>query len=235
MVAAELFRRRRLPHWDLPGAIYFVTTCLHGSIPAQGQLELRQLREKQRGQPRPEGMEAREWSVRQWKQVFVRSEEWLDERPAVRHFTDARLGEVVVRALFHFAGTRYDLLAYVVMPSHMHWAFRPRDEWVDTLGRGANDRPPRERIMHSVKLHTARECNRLLGRKGTFWQDESYDHCVLDYDELERIIDYIEFNPVKAGLVTEPAAWSLSSARARTERGTPKGHPLGPTGVGQVS
>jgi type I restriction enzyme R subunit len=32
----EQFRRRRLPHLDQPGALYFVTTCLEGSIPASG-------------------------------------------------------------------------------------------------------------------------------------------------------------------------------------------------------
>jgi hypothetical protein len=31
-------------------------------------------------------------------------------------------------------------------------------------------------IMRSIKRHTAREANLLLGRNGAFWQDESYDH-----------------------------------------------------------
>jgi len=30
----EMFRRRHLPHWDYPGATYFITACLDGSIPA---------------------------------------------------------------------------------------------------------------------------------------------------------------------------------------------------------
>ena len=37
-------RWRRLPHWDLPGATYFVTSCLDGSLPAQGKLHLDRLR-----------------------------------------------------------------------------------------------------------------------------------------------------------------------------------------------
>ena len=36
----EIVRRRHLPHWDVPGAAYFVTTCLDGSIPARGLLEI---------------------------------------------------------------------------------------------------------------------------------------------------------------------------------------------------
>ena len=37
-------------------------------------------------------------------------------------------------------------------------------------------------------------------RTGQFWQHESYDHWTRDLVELERIIRYIEENPVKAGL-----------------------------------
>ena len=40
----------------------------------------------------------------------------------------------------------------------------------------------------------------VLGRRGPFWQSESYDHWVRDDKELEGIIAYINENPVKAGL-----------------------------------
>src|SRR5262249_19339107 len=114
---------------------------------------------------------------------------------------------------------------------HLHWLFRPRDEWVDGLEADVNARTPRERIMHTLKLHTALECNRLLGRQGPFWQDESYDHCVLDVDELERIIEYVEQNLVRARLVPSPENWFFSSAYERTLTGLPPGGPLLP-GVG---
>ena len=63
--------------------------------------------------------------------------------------------------------------------------------------------------MHSLKSFTGNECNRLLGRGSAFWQDESYDHWVRDDDELHRIIDYVESNPVKAGLVNKSTELSL--------------------------
>lgn len=80
--------------------------------------------------------------------------------------------------------------------------------------------------MHTLKRHTARQCNRLLGRHGAFWQDESYDHCVRDDGELERIFQYVEYNPVKAGLVAEPEQWPFSSAQGRAKRGLLLGQPL---------
>jgi putative transposase len=66
--------------------------------------------------------------------------------------------------------------------------------------------------MQSIKGFTARECNRLLAQAGMFWQQESYDHVVRDDDELERIIQYVLNNPVKAGLVERPELWRWSSA-----------------------
>jgi len=64
---------------------------------------------------------------------------------------------------------------------------------------------PPGRLLKSLKGYTAREANRLLGRTGEpFWQRESYDHWVRDEAEWRRIAEYIETNPVKAGLVLQP-------------------------------
>jgi hypothetical protein len=67
--------------------------------------------------------------------------------------------------------------------------------------------------MQRKEIH---EINKLQHRVGrTFWQDESYDHWVRDEEELQRIVLYIEQNPVKAGLCRTPADWRWSSARFR--------------------
>ena len=225
---------RNLPHWNFPGAVYFVTACLAGSIPARGLLDISRYRASLLQRPRPEKVSLPEWELRRWKLVFARRDEWLDLRPAVRYLADERLAKVVQDALYHFAGERYDLLSYVVMPSHIHWVFRPRPEWEQSLGQAAAERSPRERILHGLKRHCALEGNRLLDRQGAFWQDESYDHCPRDEDELERIIHYVEENPVKAGFVTTPEAWPFSSAKDRREWGLEFGQPLLRPLVGQV-
>jgi REP element-mobilizing transposase RayT len=62
-------------------------------------------------------------------------------------------------------------------------------------------------IMHSLKRHTARQANLILGRTGDFWHHESYDHVVRDLDQYRRIVDYVLNNPVKAGLVAEWQDW----------------------------
>jgi type I restriction enzyme R subunit len=219
------FRRRRLPHWDLPDATYFVTTCLAGSIPAEGLLEIARRQTQllpRSGLPGGGGTPPR---PNRWKQAFVARERWLDSRPAVRHLGETALAKIVADACYYGAGRRYDLLSYVVMPSHLHWVFRPRED-VARASESDGSRSPRERIMHDLKRHTARQCNLWLGLQGTFWQDESYDRWIRDESELGRIIHYVESNPVKAGLVELPEQWQFSSAYDRMPMAIPRGTPL---------
>jgi REP element-mobilizing transposase RayT len=173
-----------------------------------------------------------EWETRKQKLVFAQFDNIIDSEPAVRHLANSAAASEVAGSLRYFAGERYDLLAFVVMPSHFHWVFHPRADWVQKCAEESRQarkpapRSPRERIMQSVKGYSARQCNRLLGLHGEFWQDESYDHVVRDDDELLRIIAYVENNPVKAGLALRSEDWLWSSAQLRVRMGIPCGRPL---------
>jgi REP element-mobilizing transposase RayT len=93
----------------------------------------------------------------------------------------------------------YDLHAYVVMPNHVHLLITPLIEVC--------------KVMQSLKRFTAREGNRILGLTGhPFWQDESFDRLVRNGTEFERIADYIEMNPVTAGLAATPEEFRWSSS-----------------------
>ena len=127
---------------------------------------------------------------------------------------DHRVAAAVRDAMLYFAGDRYDLLAYVVMPNHVHWVFRPLPAWNDRREQGGDCRSAREVVVHSFCRHSAIVCNRMLRRTGPFWQHESYDRVVRNDAELQRIVDYVELNPVKAGLCDRPEAWEFSSASA---------------------
>lgn len=223
MIDGEVFRRRNLPHWDVPGACYFVTSCLEGSIPAQGLLELRQLQQGVKRAKRPADISLANWQLLQWKKAFVRIEHWLDREPAVRSLADENLAKIVMNSLLHFVPGRLDVFAFVIMPSHFHWVFRPNENWARGL---VGTRTPRQVIMHSIKGFSASRCNRHRGESGTFWQAESYDHWIRDADEFERILLYIEGNPVKAGLVSRPEDWPFSSAKVRLEQNLTFGEPL---------
>jgi type I restriction enzyme R subunit len=227
-----LFRRRRLPHWDAEDATFFVTACLAGSIPARGLIRLEKFREQLERRPRPNGLSVDEWETRKQKLVFAQFDDLIDCESAVRHLANPAAASEVESSLRHFAGERYDLLAVVVMPSHFHWVFHPRANcvlsWIEEERQSGKPVPrtPRQRIMQSVKGYSAYRCNRLLGLHGEFWQDESYDHVVRDDDELFRIIEYVENNPVKAGLVERREDWQWSSAGERVRLEIPCGEPL---------
>jgi putative transposase len=186
---------------------YFITSCLEGSIPAAGMCELAKYSDERR--PRPQNISLSNWERRLHKLWFARMDELLDSEPAVRHFERADIAQIVADSMSHFADVRYLSIAWVVMPSHIHWLFQPLPEFSQTVPRGKS---PREVILHSLKSFTANECNKAMGLNGQFWQRESYDHWIRDNDELERAIAYILHNPVRAGLVDGAEKYRYSSA-----------------------
>jgi putative DNA methylase len=95
---------------------------------------------------------------------------------------------------------RYELLAWVVMPNHVHAVVRPLPG--HTLSQ----------ILKSWKGFSAREANRLLGRDGEFWQGESYDHLIRDDEDMHRCCHYTTMNPVNARFCERPEDWPWSSA-----------------------
>jgi len=83
-----------------------------------------------------------------------------------------------------------DLYAAVVMPDHLHFVAELKE---GSLGQ----------VMRSLKSYTANEINRLLKRKGAFWQNQYHDHAVRKDEVLNEVILYTLTNPVRAGLVND--------------------------------
>jgi REP-associated tyrosine transposase len=69
--------------------------------------------------------------------------------------------------------------------------------------------------MHSLKLYTAREANKVLQRSGTFWEHESFDHYIRNEAEWKRTVKYVLENPVKAGLVRTWQDWPWNYLRIK--------------------
>jgi len=89
--------------------------------------------------------------------------------------------------------------ACVVMPNHVHVLWTPHRSLAE--------------LIRQVKGPTACRANRILGRAGeAFWQGEYFDREVRSEKEFVQIQRYVEWNPVKAGLVTRPEEFRWSSA-----------------------
>ena len=65
-------------------------------------------------------------------------------------------------------------------------------------------------MMKSINAFSGRECNKVLGLSGDFWQHESYDRLVRNGTELTNIIRYVLNNPIKAGLCEKWEDWKFS-------------------------
>ena len=152
---------------------------------------------------------------------------------------DERVAAIVAEALHYRDGKVYRLDAYCLMPNHVHVVFAPllseelarelaekritdrspfRSKGVegkpqtDSLRYGDDD-PVLASIMQSLKGYTARKCNLALGRRGTFWEHESFDHVIRTPQAGARIVDYVLNNPVKAGLVKHWREWKWNYHR----------------------
>ncbi|MBE2284734.1 MAG: transposase [Prosthecobacter sp.] len=138
-------------------------------------------------------MSTDEWAAWQdFQQVQLRKiEQVLDEGRGECLLRLAEHREVIVEALHHFDGSRCDILAYVIMPNHVHVLCHPMD------GHSL------ENLTRSWKRHSADHIHRRLGRSGSLWQDESFDRIICDEEHYRRVVRYIARNPSKAGL---PAA-----------------------------
>jgi REP element-mobilizing transposase RayT len=111
------------------------------------------------------------------------------------------IAEIVSQALRFHSAERFDLLAWVVMPNHVHAVLRPFPEW--TLSE----------ILQSWKGFSSRRANLYLKRTGQpFWQAESYDHLIRDDEDRWNCSNYTTMNPVNAGLCKRPEHWPWSSA-----------------------
>jgi putative transposase len=172
--------RGYLPHFDSPETIQFVTFRLADSLPAAVAQMLAH---------REDGVH--------------RIERDLDAGLGACWLSRAEIASLVQQALLHFDGTRSRLLAWCVMPNHVHVV-------VEMVGRDSLGD-----VVGSWKSFTARRANMQLGRSGAFWHADSFDRYMRNEEHLAQTIEYVELNPVKAGLVGNASDWRWSSASLR--------------------
>jgi REP element-mobilizing transposase RayT len=110
---------------------------------------------------------------------------------------------IVEAALARFDGERYRLLAWVVMPNHVHAMV----EQIEGFSLGD--------IVHSWKSYSAKAINALTKTSGRLWSPDYFDRFVRDEKHYAHALTYIEDNPVKAGLAAQASDWPFSSASRR--------------------
>jgi REP element-mobilizing transposase RayT len=200
------YYRRNLPHLQPRGATFLVNFRLAGSLPANVVERLKadglEIEAKLAAQKDPkERLLLRD---REQRKLFREWDDALDSTQTGSFWLkDERIADIVTNAMLYHDKAWFDVLTYCIMPNHVHLVLTPykSSETADfSLAK----------IMHNIKRNSAKQANNILRRTGAFWQHENYDHFIRDDAELERIVNYVLYNPVKAGLVKEQADWKWS-------------------------
>jgi REP element-mobilizing transposase RayT len=104
--------------------------------------------------------------------------------------------DTVFNAIKHFDGSRYELLAVVVMDDHVHVLVRPFPG------------EPLSKIVHSWKSFSSHVLVK-AGRAAPVWLDEYRDSIVRDPEHLAHAARYIVKNPVQKWPETTRYPWVL--------------------------
>jgi putative transposase len=177
------YSRGYLPHYDEPGLIQAITFRLHDSLPMERRDEWSPLATTDASKRR------------------ARLQALLDAGWGSCALRDERIARVVEQAFLFYDGKTYRLLAWVVMPNHVHVLIEVMP------GHSLAS------IVRKWKTYTAKQANKILGSQGPFWQSDYYDRYIRNEQHLEQAVLYVHGNPVKAGLVQRAEDWPFSSAR----------------------
>jgi REP element-mobilizing transposase RayT len=155
------YSRGYLPHYDGGSITQFITCRLFDSLP-------RKILERFRLE-----LETREVEDID-REVMILIEKFLDSGYGECFLKKPEVAEIVKNSLRKFDGERYKLIAWVIMPNHIHLLIRPLNGW------------ELDKILQSFKSFTAQEANKLLQRNGKFWMREYFDRRIRDNLHLKR-------------------------------------------------
>lgn len=133
-----------------------------------------------------------------------RIEAWINAGHGSCILGRADVAALILETRRRFAGERYDLSAWVIMPNHVHVLIRVNPGW------------PLSRIVASWKSYTSKRIMAMTGLPAPIWWPDYWDRYIRSDEHWLGTQRYIEGNPVAAGLVREAAAWRWSSAGAGT-------------------
>jgi putative transposase len=193
--------RGYLPHFESSQATQHVTFHLADSLP-QGLLlrlaaELKNL-----------PLEKRDAERRK------RVDEWIDARHGSCVLGKPRIAKIVQESLLAFDSQRYRMLAWVVMPNHVHVLFQPMNGW--TVAKiVASWKKFTARKIRDDQSDFARNANLPIGASGSgnsVWYREYWDRYIRDQRHFAQAVEYIHQNPVKACLAVSAESWPWSSA-----------------------
>ena len=170
-----------LPHWRQDGVLYFVTFRLADSLPADKIRSLQLERETWLRAHSASLTPAEEKEF--WKLFGARTQQLLDAGHGSCLLASPSIRSIVEDSLRYFDGQRYELGRFAIAANHVHVLVRPLPGF------------ELSQIIRAWKSYTSRHINAALGRKGSVWQKETYDHVVRGASALWHIERYVKAHP----------------------------------------
>ena len=179
--------RGYLPHFEGGEILQFMTIHLGDALP-QKVIESWKIEIE------------REKDDEKLRQMIIKREKYLDQGYGECDLAKVEIAEIVKESLLRFDSVRYNLVSWVIMPNHVHFLIKPLNNFSVSV------------IIQRFKSFTSHEANKILQKSGRFWQVDYFDRYIRDYEHFEKTVNYIENNPVKAGLCEKRRDWKYSSA-----------------------
>ena len=201
------YKSNALPHIQPIGATFFVTFRLFDTLPKSYLNKFKEDRNLKIAflkREKPIGYQNK--IANEQKKYFKIYDEALDKmHNNIRFLEHPNIAKETIKQLHKYDGKWYDLIAYCIMPNHVHFLIDTRlqlekfnfdDEVI------IKNYTPLYKIIQRIKGASARHSNLLLDREGiSFWQRDYFDYFIRNNQEFQRIMAYILENPVKANLV----------------------------------
>jgi REP element-mobilizing transposase RayT len=209
-MSTPVYYERNLPHYQPPNAVYLVNIRLAGSLPLEAFDRIR--KEYESFKRSIASLRNTRHKIEMYRdkqlQYYFDVNRLLDSNTSGPNWLGrTEVAGLVAASLRSYDGVKYALLAFCIMPNHVHLVLGIGAPWMEAVDHTTENSFPITKCIGSVKKYTARKANKLLGRSGAFWQHESYDHVIRDSAELERILWYVIQNPVSAGMVKVWTDW----------------------------
>lgn len=183
----------QLPHRNRDGLVQFVTFRLADSLPQNVlkdiEEELKNLSEDKR-------------DIEKQK----RHEQWLDNGLGCCALANKEMAQVVQDALLYHNGKKYNLLAWSIMPNHVHVLIETKDElskivqsWKSFTGKWA--------LKNNQKHNLG-----IASDAKSFWMIEYWDRFIRNEEHFYNTVKYILANPEKANLPLDSTAYLFTGS-----------------------
>lgn len=176
----------KLPHWNQEDIYVFLNFRLGDSLPQQ---KLNQLKSERNiwmlSHPQPWSQQTENEFHRKFSH---RIEQWVDKGYGCCFFRNSFPTSILVATMLHDDGIKYELVAYVVMPNHVHALVRMFENIrVETL-------------MQEWKSISSHKLKKQFGSEWCDWMENYFDRAIRDENHLNNVISYIYKNYCRGGI-----------------------------------